>query len=365
MLKRLRSFLSAPNKPTLFRYFVQEVRDDLKSGSHQFLDHFSRKERLAFGKLNFGNSLYNSYGDHRSGWTFAVHALKPLHNPKGILFDPFIERTFAWNPQRVVFPHRCPWVGIIHVPPNVPSWFPNNQSNQAIFNTEGWKISYPFCRGLFTLSDYHRRELLKILDLPVNNLIHPTEFPNLVWTWERFNRNKEKKIIQVGWWLRKLYSIYLLPVTSYQKVFLRKDETGMDYILKKELEHTAGKEKLTPDMIAKTRVLNFVSPHKYDQLLSENIIFIDLHDASANNAVIECIVRNTPILVNPIEPVLEYLGKDYPFYFSSLEEARHKAEDMDLIRATHYYLCHHPIKAKLTGDYFRKSLIESPIYQSI
>jgi hypothetical protein len=364
MIDRLISFFKARNKGTLLRYFSKEIISEIKRSLIITKTNFFGIKSDPNGKLNFSKQLYSHYGDHRSGWNFAANSLRRLHHPEGILFDPFIERTFAWNPKGIR-PHAQPWIGFIHVPPHVPDWFPQKQSNQEILNSEAWKASYPFCKGLFTLSLYHKQYLEKIISVPIENLVHPTGSPGLSWTWERFIKNEEKKIIQVGWWLRKLYSIYLLPVSGYQKIFLKKNETGMDAVLQGEFDHTAGKDKLTPEWMSGTRVLNFVSNKRYDQLLAGNILFLDLHDASANNTIIECIIRNTPILVNPIAPVIEYLGRDYPFYFNSLEEAAMKAENLDLVRDTHTYLTNHPLKKKLSGDYFRESLIHSSIYQSL
>ena len=54
----------------------------------------------------------------------------------------------------------------------------------------------------------------------------------------------------------------------------------------------------------------------YDKLLTENIVFINLVDASAVNTVIECIVRETPIIINKIPAVVELLGENYPLYFT-------------------------------------------------
>ena len=39
-----------------------------------------------------------------------------------------------------------------------------------------------------------------------------------------------------------------------------------------------------------------LSNDHYDSLLAENIVFINLIDASAVNTVLECIVRNTPFI---------------------------------------------------------------------
>lgn len=60
-----------------------------------------------------------------------------------------------------------------------------------------------------------------------------------------------------------------------------------------------------------------LSNEDYDQLLTENIVFINLVDASAVNTIIECIVRNTPIIVNDHPAVIELLGPNYPLYFKN------------------------------------------------
>ena len=92
---------------------------------------------------------------------------------------------------------------------------------------------------------------------------------------------------------------------------------------------------------------------------------MELYDASANNSVIECIVRNTPLLVNPLESVVEYLGSGYPLYFRDLDEAAAKLCDMELIRSAHEYLSKLQIKEKLTQEYFLKSFVNTPIYRSL
>jgi hypothetical protein len=315
-------------------------------------------------KINLSDQLKGFYGQHRSGWLYVLNLLNKLHNPRGILLDSFIERTFCWKPGGPTS-NLEPWIGFIHVPPNVPQWFQHEQSNDYIFNTEPWKKSFPYCKGLFTLSDYHRKNLESRLDIPVNYLIHPTEIPRVKWSWKKFNANREKKIVQVGWWLRKLHTIFQLPTNTYKKIFLRVTHADVDSLMKKERDILINKGQFDDRMYETVQSITFIPNKAYDQLLSENLVIINLYDSNANNTVIECIARNTPLLVNPIEPVVEYLGEDYPFYFSSLEEAAHKAEDVDLVYQTHRYLSHHPIKEKLTGEYFLKCFVNSKIYQSI
>lgn len=315
-------------------------------------------------KINLTNQLKGFYGQHRSGWYYVLRLLKKLHHTKGILLDSFIERTFCWHPDGIR-PNLEPWIGFIHVPPNVPGWFQYEQSNDYIFNTTAWKKSLPFCRGLFTLSNYHRKNLAAKIDLPLANLIFPTEVPSAKWNREKFMKNKEKKIVQVGWWLRKLHTIFQLPTKKYKKIFLRVTHADIDSLMKKEREILIKEAKFDDKMYKTAEAVTYIPNKEYDKLLSENLVIINLYDSSANNTVIECIVRNTPVLVNPIEPVVEYLGEDYPFYFSSLEEAAEKAENLELVSETHRFLQDHPIKKKLTGEYFLESFINSEIYKNL
>jgi hypothetical protein len=94
-------------------------------------------------------------------------------------------------------------------------------------------------------------------------------------------------------------------------------------------------------------------------------MFLDLYASSANNGVIEAIARATPTLINKLPATIEYFGKDYPLFFDTLEEAAAKALDYDLIEKAHQYLLTCETRSKLDGNYFKNSLEESSIYQSL
>ncbi|MCF8055235.1 MAG: hypothetical protein K9K37_01175 [Desulfocapsa sp.] len=317
------------------------------------------------GLINLGGQLAAFYGKHRSGWGYAVMHLAPLTHYNGIYLDTFIERTFVWQPEKIE-PTLKPWIGFIHIPPNMPEWFHSVQTNDAIFASDVWQKSYPFCKGLFTLSAYHKKNLETKLDIPINSLLHPTALPPVTWQWELFEKNPERKIVQVGWWLRKLHAIFELPESEYKKIFLNVgSDPYFNKIFAKERSMRKEQGLFTDSMYETAEKVNYLPDELYDQLLSENIMFADLYDSSANNLVIECIVRGTPLLINPIEPIIEYLGKDYPFYFTSYEEAVHKANDLDLVRRTHEYLKNLPIKERLTGEYFLESFKNSEIFKSL
>ncbi len=315
-------------------------------------------------QINLGDQLEVNFGKHRSGLKYGLRYLKRLQNPRGIMLDAFIERTFFWRPGGIK-PHTEPWIGFIHVPPIMPSWFFPEQSNEKIFKTEVWQKSLPYCRGIFTMSAYHRKYLKTKIDIPVNNLIFPTETPNIKWSWDKFRANREKKFIQVGWWLRKLHAIYQLSAKGYKKIFLSVQHPCLPRLIQSERDILIKEGSFNDSMYKTAETVYFLPAKHYDRLLSENIVFVYLYDASANNTVTECIARNTPILINPIEPVREYLGDEYPFYYNSLEEAAAKATDLDLIYQTYHYLVNHSIKKKLSGEYFLKSFVDSEIYRSL
>jgi hypothetical protein len=315
-------------------------------------------------KVNLSGELNADFGRHRCGWSYVVQVLKDFHNPGGTVLDTFIERTFFWHPEGVR-PHLEPWIGFIHVPPKIPHWFHYEQANKMLFKNELWKKSLPHCRGLYTLSNYHRKNLKAYLDIPINNLLFPTEIPEIKWSWEKFTANREKKIVQVGWWLRKLHAIFQLPPSGYKKIFLSVEHKSMPELMEKEREILKKEGTFNGSMYNTAETVTYLPDKVYDRLLSENIVFVYLYDASANNTVIECIVRNTPLLVNPIEPVKEYLGEDYPFYYNSYEEAASKAANLDLIYKTYQFLRNHPIKKKLTQEYFLDSFANSRIYRSL
>ena len=281
-----------------------------------------------------------------------MNSLKLLHHPEGILVDGFIERKFSWgkNPGEAKnnpSSYQEPWIGFIHVPPLVPKWFNYQQAPQSIFITQLWQESLTHCRGLFCLSDYHKRWLEKRLNVPIVSLFHPTEIPPQKFDVDKFLANKNKKIVQIGWWLRKLNSIYYLQTKKLRKAILMKNETHYQYLIEKE-------RKIFNLQVDENGVelISYLSDGDYDLLLRENIVYLDLYDTSANNVIIECMARHTPILVNPLPAVREYLGEDYPLYFSSGEEARAKVEDWGLIREASEYLQQDWIQKKLMVECF-------------
>jgi hypothetical protein len=255
--------------------------------------------------------------------------------------------------------YKEPWVGISHVPDNIPEWFNKKQTPKEIFKNKYFIESLKDCKGLYCLSNYGKDILKKYTNLPINVIFHPTETPNVKFSIEKFIKNKDKEIIQLGTFCRKLSSIFLLPVKK-----IKKSAIGIDNYNFNLLETEVLKLNLKINK-SEVKIYNYLDNDDYDETLSSNIAFIDLYEVSASNSIIECIVRNTPLLINPHPAVIEYLGPNYPFYFSSLEEAAQKAENMDLIKETHQYLKNLKIKEKLTCASFLNDIVNSEIYKNL
>jgi hypothetical protein len=90
--------------------------------------------------------------------------------------------------------------------------------------------------------------------------------------------------------------------------------------------------------INNVKIIDYLDNDEYDTLLSQNIVYINLVDASAINTLIECIVRNTPILINKIPSVVELLGNDYPLYYENNIDVYHILSDATNIKKAYYYI---------------------------
>ncbi len=166
--------------------------------------------------------------------------------------------------------------------------------------------------------------------------------------------------MQVGTWLRKLHAVYALPVRRLQRTIVHQHEPYIDALFAAERE--ALRLRVDESIV---ETLPFLDDRAYDELLSCNLVFVDLYAASANNAVGECLARATPILVNPLPAVREYLGDDYPLYFSSRTEAAGKAEDPALVVAAHEYLAARPQAEQLHTECFLGAVARSEIYRGL
>jgi hypothetical protein len=153
--------------------------------------------------------------------------------------------------------------------------------------------------------------------------------------------------------LRKVTSIYLVDSLDHEKIWLTGTQVlnKCNFLMENEIKYL----NINTNNFKSNVQMTYTSTiYEYDLLLSKNIVFIDLFDASANNAILECIIRNTPVIINKTDAVIEYLGIGYPLYFESLEDIPNLLNETKIIEA-HEYLCK-ITKNDIMIEYFTKQL---------
>jgi hypothetical protein len=315
---------------------------------------------------------------HRSGWQYIVDNI--VANGKlcdtEITVDTYVDKTFHWNRQfyltKGILPYSKPWVGFIH---HTFSNYNNNYNCRTLFIDPLFLQSLASCKCLIVLSEYLKQQIEEVLvqigfEVPVISLVHPTEVPDQKFEWKRFIDNDNRRIIQVGNWLRDVFAIYKLQLLKSSVVGTKavlKNKNSDNYFpppnfiedLKKSLGDTPVIPGSANDMcrisvenmfvkglledivktIGSVEVIEHLTNESYDELLSENLVFLNLVDASAVNTVIECAVRATPLLVNKLPAVVEILGDQYPLYYEDLTDASVILKNTSLIKSAHEYLC--------------------------
>lgn len=381
------SLTGDPYAPYYYGLFENAHKGALVPQLKWIIDDYHEKYKYARNKTDTIKLVNKNFQElHRSGWQFIVNNLIVELNKrddinKPFIIDTYVDKTFHWNKKfyesKGIIPYRKEWIGFIH---HTYSDYVNQYNCEQLFTEDLFIQSLENCKCIIVMSEYLKKQIETSLDILYNRndnplinkvnvhvVYHPTEITKDLFTYEKFLNNKDKQIIQIGNWLRNVFSIYQLdlPTNSViQHKSVLKNKNSNNYFLPDDFFdnlfnnlninkpnnivdmckitfdnlHLKGMYEYIIEMENSVKVIEYLDNDKYDKLLCENIVFVKFVDASATNTVIECILRNTPILVNPIEPVVELLGDDYPFYYNTIYEASKLLEDCDKIKETYEYL---------------------------
>jgi hypothetical protein len=207
-----------------------------------------------------------------------------------------------------IIPYTTPWIGVIH---HTMYQDQGNYNCIELLKNKYFLESLKTCKALIFLSKYLKDNFKKLADInniilpELFNLYHPTEFVKNTWNYKSWNY----EVIQIGSWMRDINAIYEL---KHSKKFALIGKNMVD----KYICNSNNKLKAAKDV----KLIEYLDNNQYDQILSKYVVFIKLFDASAVNTLIECIVRNTPIIINKLPAVVEYLGEDYPLYYNNIDE---------------------------------------------
>lgn len=304
-------------------------------------------------------------GIHRFGWSGIVNELQKYHNPDGVIFDHYCDRTFGWHREHLaklgLIPYRKKWTGVFHHTGD--ESYDKNNLTECI-KTKEFLESLEYCESIIVLSQYLKDWLKKNLKyrVKIRVVYHPMPEFEKKWTYDNWKKNPDKKLIQIGSFLRNTYAIFALPKPKRMRKCAIRGKNMDNYFPKENFleelhlniphvecdsnticRHRTNKfmTGLCDDIrrqIESVEIIREVSNEEYDNLITSNVIFINLFNASACNTILEAIRCTTPIAVNPLPAVVEYLGKDYPLYYNTFEEAIDLLNNERKIIEAHVYL---------------------------
>jgi hypothetical protein len=257
----------------------------------------------------FINDDFSLVNIHRSGWKDTIESLKDI-DTLNVLIDVYVDATFGWRQQEYItkniIPYKQDWIGFIH------HTVTGNNNSKKLFSNVYFRQSLNCCKCLIVLSEDLKFKLSQLTNVPIFVLTHPTETPKLKFTITQYLENNNKQLLHIGNWMRNV------------EEFLNVDSTIQKSILR----------GLTNSFADKTSTIGYLNDADYDSLLSKNVVCVFLNDASAINTVIECIVRNTPIFINPLPAIKEYLGENYPLYVDNAKDVQ--LNDSKIAETTKY-----------------------------
>lgn len=292
---------------------------------------------------------YDRTGVHRHGWKYVIDNLSNnlcSYNPYLIKCDLYVDRTFHWMKKQMVesgiIPYRSAWIGFIH---HTLYQDKSGYNCVELLKCPEFVESLKTCKGLIVLSNYLKNNLLKLasmhnIKLPTVYFIHhPTCFVDnsRLWKYGRWTfASWQGEIIQIGSWMRDMKAIYDLKYPhKYALIGKQMKEEYKEISFGDNLEHFYEEEHFTKYPV---KLIKYVENDKYDEILSKFVVFIKLNDASAVNTLLECIVRNTPIVINRLPAIEEYLGPKYPLYYNSIEDVPRILNNKRLIVKANSYL---------------------------
>lgn len=249
---------------------------------------------------------------HRSGWPYVMSFFEAGTN--GVLLDDCVEASFLFRP--IGHAHREPWVGIFHFPSEIESPMPMDTSRnwaQSLWGKPLFRGSLPRLVGAVTLCEDLAVWLRRQIRAPVVKILHPTATD--VPQWDPGSL-AAPTILQVGYHIRNARAIFHVPPTEGWRYVRVPPVDPWQRRRDRKIRARLGRE--CNDRV--TDLPGRLSDEEYDEAFANSVILTHVWGAAANNVVVECIARGTPLLINPLPAVVEYVGPKYPLYFHRLKD---------------------------------------------
>jgi hypothetical protein len=295
-----------------------------------------------------------SYGNHRFSNNEILNLLNEnSERDEDLVFVWWLEKVFIdpnFNSFVEILKEK-PWFGVLHVPLLTPNWAMYSQNNLAkLYFSKSWRDALKNCKGLICLSEHLAAQVRCLYpDIKIFSLKHPIGKTDISFDFNLFKQSKSISLI--GAWLRDFGAFSELE-TIYTKQVLH-NQYSKSYIKDRYARYIPSIHK----RLANVKCLEFLSNKDYDALMCSTLVFLGLHETSANNAVCECISYKVPFVAKKHPAVIEYVGEDYPLLINNYSDIA-AIEDADVLAAHDYLASNNELAARLSYENFLQNFSE-------
>lgn len=326
--------------------------------------------------INLHAFCQQDHSHFQAGWSKVFDSLHVydatlLNKKPSVLVDTYVDRTFHWAASVLqadgVLPYQLPWVGFVR---HTFSSACKDISCKKLFESPLWRSSLHTCKALVSFSRHQAQQIRDALQeighgsIGVHVVHFPTTLPEKTFSYSRFSRQPRKRLVMIGRWLRDTSAMYMLKVpATYHKTIVFRDHDDDTYLAAYS-KHQENENKATPfrrkSYIESTDggvdVWSQVSAQKVNELLTQSIVFLKLFDVAVCHTVIQCIVFHTPLIIGRHPVLEEWLGRWYPGFYDTLEQASSILNSPSRLYSIHIYLRYMVSKHAFTINQFLKDI---------
>ena len=322
---------SLTGDPSFFYKNTQSISNSISF--RQEIENIYTEYRLKYNCKNSNEKLEiinTNYTDkHQLDLIKTIYSLE-LQLKEPIILDTDIFKTFYTDhyiyKKNKKIPYTQNWVGILTNPFSSETDF----SLDILLNNEDFKESLLNCKGVIVFTKYLAKKLNN-LGVRIFNINYPIKNPDSKFNFQKWLNSPRQLLLQYPSECIDTFGIYRLELNKnccIQKV------TCIDYF-----------ENYTSNIntFFEKRISSFLHDKKkqieiINYVYTDCIVFMYIIDCSVIPFLLECIVRNIPVVVNSHEAVVEYFGTSYPLFYNSYTEAVKIIEDSVILQKGYTYL---------------------------
>jgi len=248
-----------------------------------------------------------SIKEHYFGWGYVVQQLisNIKLDPNGIVLDTWVDQKNDKEQIELLTGNK--WIGILHATPSKI----NNYSLDSFIDSEVFELSKDNCLFLITTSEHSKNHLSCLTNLPIRVLLHPKPDTGHYFDLDYYLSNPS--IRHSGFYARNIKS-FINFKTNIGKIIYSDREYRNHY-------YTNSLKGSKSNVLYKSKYFKHCD---YIDVFTKSVGFSFFDDCSASNSILEHIMSHTPLIVNRIPPVEEYLGKDYPLFLDCINDDNDK-----------------------------------------